>query len=202
MSHTVAQAVVVYSEWIVPVCGAQVFHIRKRAHCRERQYVTRFTYYYCCCRHYHYIIIIIILRYSWYTIPTYYCYDDAFDKYPLIRRSTGWSDRINRCIKTWLRKIEWYINLHPPPSLPATWKAKHRIIQIDAMNELHLAVHILYLRPAAMPLLLITIVRRLKFIEAVFKFYGNGYCICAASAIQVARQLLLHVWGRGRRHYR
>jgi len=37
MSHTVAQAAVVHSKWIVPVCGAQVFHIRKRAHCRARQ---------------------------------------------------------------------------------------------------------------------------------------------------------------------
>lgn len=78
MSHTVAQSAVVYSERFVPVGGAQVFHIRKRAHCRARKRNTLHVS--------HIIIVVVVITILHrYTIPTYYCYDDDFDKLPLIR---------------------------------------------------------------------------------------------------------------------
>lgn len=100
----------------------------------------------------------------------------------------------SNCIQTW----------NPPPLHSIRWEGKvpYYSNRRDERIPPRCAVHILYLRPAAMMLLLITIVRRLKFKEAAFKFYGNGYCICTANVIRVARQLLLHVWGRGRRYYR
>lgn len=90
-------------------------------------------------------VLSLLLLYYRYIIPTQYCYDDAFDKQPLIRRSTGWSDRINHGIKTRLMTTKNRIVYKPaPPPLPAAWKSKYRIIQIDAMNELHLTAQCTY----------------------------------------------------------